>query len=994
MKNSLFFFNKCTNMSLRFFQMCCIFVLSLKLKSTMNIKIHNILVLLVLLLTIQVATGQGYERIFGGNKTDFGNALIETANGGYLIVGHSESFGEDNDFDVYLIRTDVQGEEIWSNIYDEGFIEHAYDVVATEDGGFLIIGDFKESGNQSSSVDAYLLKVDANGVQQWSRTYGQADADEYALSITASPNGDYLFTGYVEYENGNKDVYVVKVDNNGEEIWTKTIGGDQREEANAVVTFEDGYIIAGKADNDATNLIDAYIIRIDEDGEVIWEQNYGGFEMDEAKDVIISSQNEIVFTGLTNNNSNIYFVRLGADGSEIMNETFGGVFGDVGTSLVETQDGNFVITGYTETSASNVDVYLLKTTPDGNRLWEQSIGKEENADFGTSLSTTENGGFALVSYHFDFETVLGVSDISLIVTDAEGNINSTYIQGYVVQDNDEDCNVDNGVDTSLKDWIVTAEKEDITYFGTTNENGYYSILVDTGSYNVQVLPQNEYWTPCIPSYNPNITGAYDTLNLNFPINIGIDCPYLEVDVSTPILSDCNDVNYTVEYCNTGTRAAENAYIEVTIDSFLVGVNSSTIEIAEQEGNTFTFNLGTIEAGTCANFQINATLDCESFITGLSHQVSTHIYPDFVCVTPDPLWDGASIRVVGQCEEDNIKFNIKNIGDSPTEDSIQYFIVEDLIMLLKDSIHLDPSADKEITVPANGSTYRLVAMQSSGHPGQSFPTVAVEGCAADENIEISTGFVTQFPEDDADAFVSIHVQENIFSEEPAILSGYPKGYDEEHFIKANTDISYTIQFENTGLDMINTAVIRDTLLSSLDLKTVTMGSSSHPYKMETYGRGVLKVTFNNIALASGEKGYVKFKVAQKANNPENTIIDNRAAIYLDYNAPVFTNEVRHKVGGEDYIQFVTFTGIETVPVPNVEIKVVPNPFTEIARIEIAGKNYKTGRFSLYDMQGKLVRQQTFSGNQFEFSRGILTSGIYFYHLQADGDFLNSGKIVVQ
>lgn len=979
-------------MSLYSYQICRIFVLSIKLKSMMNFKLLNILTLLIALVICQIAKGQGYEKEFGGAKTDFGTALIQTPNGGYLIAGYSESFGADNDFDVYLIRTDAEGEELWSYIYDEGFIEHAYDIIATEDGGFLVLGDFKAS--QTASTDVYLLKVDANGMQEWSKTYGSPDFNEQGFSITQSAAGAYVLAGVVEYSEDNKDVFIIKTDAEGEEIWSKSIGGAQREEANTIVPYENGYIIAGKADNDATNLIDAYVLRIDENGDVIWERNYGGFEMDEAKDVLISSQNEIVFTGLTNNNSNIYFVRLDENGDEIMNETFGGVFGDVGASIVETDDGNFVIAGYTEVTASDVDVYLLKTSPDGNRLWEQNIGRAENVDFGTGLVKTAEGGFALTGYRSPFEDIFVISEVSLIVTDAVGNINSTYIQGYIIQDQNDNCSYDNDLDHPLKDWIVTAEKDELTYFGTSDENGFYSILVDTGSYTVKVLPQNEYWIPCIPSYNPNITGTYDTLMLNFPINEGVDCPYLEVDISTPILSDCEDVTYTIEYCNTGTGAAENAYVEVSIDSFLVALNSSSIEITAQEGNTFTFNLGTIEPGACERFQINATLACEDFITGLSHKVSAHIYPDLICAMPDPDWDGSSIRVTGECEGDNITFNIKNIGDNSTEDSIQYFIVQDLIMLLQEAVLLGPGVDKEIPLPANGSTYRIVAMQSDGHPGNSFPTVAVEGCATDEEVSISTGFVTQFHEDDADPFISIDIQEIVgFGEEPN-LRGYPKGYGEEHFISANTDISYHLRFENTGTDTIKSVVIRDTLPNSLDLGSVVLGASSHPYNFETYGQGILKITFPNIELASEEEGFIKFRVAQKADNPVDTRIANRAAVYLGYDAPVMTNEVWHKVGGEDYIEFVTITGNEEVNIPNVEINVFPNPFVETAKFDIKGKNYRTGTFSLYDVQGKLVHQTNFRGNQFDFSRGNLTSGTYFYHLQADGEFLNSGKIVVQ
>ena len=515
------------------------------------------------------------------------------------------------------------------------------------------------------------------------------------------------------------------------------------------------------------------------------------------------------------------------------------------------------------------------------------------------------------------------------------------------------------------------------------------------------MPQNSYWEPCIDDYNMNVTGLYDTLQLYFPINTGIACPYMEVDVAAPILSNCDDVTYSVEYCNTGTATAMEAYVEVSIGD-LIGVNETSIPIANQVDNTYSFNLGNLAAGDCGHFQINASLDCEGFITGLAHQITAHIYPDIICTAPDSTWDGSSIRVLGTCEADSIRFNIRNIGSNPTEDSLEYFIVEDFIMLLKDSVTLDPGAELPISIPATGATYRLVAMQAEGHPGNSRPTVAVEGCSTEDGAVISTGFVTMFPEDDGNPFISIDVQESFGSVEVPHLRGYPKGYGQEHYIRANTDINYHLLFSNTGTDTISRVVIRDTLPPTLDLTTIRPGASSHPYSFQVYGNGVLKFTFEDIALppSSGEEdlaalGFVKFKVSQIPDLEEGTSINNSAAVFMGYEEAIMTNEVFHTVGGDDDLDFVVVTGTENVYVPDIHIQVYPNPFVEAATFEINGNYpYSKGTFSLYDVNGRLIRQESFTKNRFEFSRNQLPAGLYFYHLEADGQLLNSGKLLVK
>jgi hypothetical protein len=380
-------------------------------------------------------------------------------------------------------------------------------------------------------------------------------------------------------------------------------------------------------------------------------------------------------------------------------------------------------------------------------------------------------------------------------------------------------------------------------------------------------------------------------------------------------------------------------------------------------------------------------------------VSARITPNEPCTPPNPDWDGASIRVSAQCEADSIRFFIRNDGNGGMEMPKNYIVIEDQVLLIQEPFQLDAGMERQKTVPNTGATYRLVAEQSAFHPGQSYPTVAVEGCT--QTGAYTTGQVTQFPEDDQDPFIDIDAQEIVGSDVlPADLRGYPKGYGDSSLISPNTDITYILFFANTGTDTIDRIVIRDTLSALLDVHSIVPGSSSHPYRWEVYGNGILKISFDDVQLLPGgsaadstRQGFVKFKLSQKPSNPEGALITNRAAVFFDNHAPRLTNATSHRVG--PFPQFITVSADEPGFVPGVKINVFPNPFVESAVFEVEGVELKEAELLIYDSNGRVVERKVFFGNRLEYHhKNRLTSGVYFYLLKSEGRLLNSGKITVR
>jgi uncharacterized repeat protein (TIGR01451 family) len=471
---------------------------------------------------------------------------------------------------------------------------------------------------------------------------------------------------------------------------------------------------------------------------------------------------------------------------------------------------------------------------------------------------------------------------------------------------------------------------------------------------------------------------------------------MTVDISAPFLRRCFDNNYYVHYCNEGTVTAEDASVEVVLDPNFTYVSSS-IPPASQNGNTLTFNLGDVAVNDCGNFHITANLSCDSTILGQTHCTSAHISPDSLCPPlPDPLWNGSSIETDVTCNGDSVTFTITNVGTGDMPAPLSYIIIEDEIVLMSDEFQLPAGQSATVTLPASGSTLRLEAQQAAAHPSGFASTGAtIEGCGG----WMSIGLFTQWAfDDDPDPFTDVDCQANIGSFDPNDKQGFPAGLGEEHLIEPGQDLEYLIRFQNTGTDTAFKVVIVDVLPPELDLATVRPGASSHPYTYGVTPEGWLTFTFDDIMLPDSNvnepasHGFVRFRASQVPGLGHGDYIENTALIYFDFNAPIQTNTYRHRIG-----QLNPWTVVGTEPPvfqPKTKVKVVPNPLTDSALLQVEGIEPGPLRLVLTDVSGKILRQQTTQGTGFEFQRGELQPGLYFFQIERNGERVASGKLMVR
>jgi len=387
----------------------------------MNYIEKKILMALVLFLIV-TSSLLGWTKTYGGNGVEEGNFVQQTSDGGYIVAGYTDSWGAGSK-DVYLVKTDENGDTLLIYLYGGTNDDYAKSVQQTSDGGYIIVGYSNSPG--AADWDIYLIKTDAIGSVVWEKYYGGTGAD-LGISVKQTNDGGYIIAGYTEsYGAGQYDIYLVKTDANGNTTWTKTFGGSSYDFGYSIEqTSDNGFIISGFTESYGAGGRDFYLIKTDANGIASWTKTFGGFNNDGANSVQQTSDGGYIIAGYTESygagSSDIYLIKTDANGIATFVKTFGGSNNDAAYSTQQTSDGGYIIAGYTESyGAGSNDFYLIKTDNNGITSWTETYGGNES-DVGRSVQQTNDGGYIVSGYTASFGA--GSRDIYLIKTDANGSV--------------------------------------------------------------------------------------------------------------------------------------------------------------------------------------------------------------------------------------------------------------------------------------------------------------------------------------------------------------------------------------------------------------------------------------------------------------------------------------------------------------------------------------------------------------------------------------------
>ena len=322
---------------------------------------------------------------FGGSEDDRGYSVQQTTDGCYVIVGTTKSYGNGG-FDTWLIKIDSKGNKLWDQTFGDELYEIGKSIYEISDGFIILaeisfFDGYPQPDPEYGHRALWLIQTDSDGNKEWDQIYG-GNLTEYADCVQQTADGGYIILGTTtSYGNGEYDVWLIKTDSEGNEIWNKTFGGSDSDKGNHVEqTTDGGYLIVGYTDsfgNDSSGVWstprDFWLIKTDSEGNEIWSKTFGGNDGDMGTHFSQTMDGGYIFTGATytfsRGSADIWLIKTDPDGNEEWNKTYGGIDNDYGRCVQQTKDGGYVIIGTTMTFGNGFhDGWLIKTDPEGNTV--------------------------------------------------------------------------------------------------------------------------------------------------------------------------------------------------------------------------------------------------------------------------------------------------------------------------------------------------------------------------------------------------------------------------------------------------------------------------------------------------------------------------------------------------------------------------------------------------------------------------------------------------
>ena len=342
-----------------------------------------------------------WQKNFGGSGEEEAYSIEETLDGGFIVAGYTYSNDidvmnkTDNSADFWILKLDSGGNIQWQKIFGGSNNEFAKSVIQTQDLGYLITGhtfsnDRDITLNKGMS-DAWVIKTDQNGIIEWQKTFGGSNED-YSNSIIEAKDGGFTFTGSSRSNNGDLtsnhgyfDIWVVKIQTNGDILWQKSIGDADTDLAFDIEqTLNNEYYVTGYSQSHEPGfkgLQDYIVLKLNPDGLLIWKKYYGGTESDQAHSIVATNDGGAIINGLsdsgngdvhnnhtiTNGETDFWIVKINSEGIIEWETTLGGSDSESSYSGTVTSDGGYVTAGYALSNDGDIsesfgfdDVWVVK----------------------------------------------------------------------------------------------------------------------------------------------------------------------------------------------------------------------------------------------------------------------------------------------------------------------------------------------------------------------------------------------------------------------------------------------------------------------------------------------------------------------------------------------------------------------------------------------------------------------------------------------------------
>ncbi len=365
-----------------------------------------------------------FEATFGGRHIDVATDVIVEKDGGFSIIGYTESFGNGQK-DIYVVRTDKYGNKIKSYAYGGGETDIANAAMRLKDGSTIIVGNTTSFGNRAQSI--YVAKIDPSWHLVWQRGIYR-DKDDYYSAKGVAPVSErsFLIAGYedhVKFFGSEVNGMVTGVRTDSKVYAMRFYGGEEDEIFNSIIAVKDGYVLAGKSETWGHGRFDAYVVKIDKSGKQRFARVFGYKYDEDAKQIIESNDGGYILIGTTDSDVNmrrdIFVVKLSSNGKRLWQYHYGTREEDEGFSITRAHGGGYILAGYTkDTKEFDKDVYLIKIDENGNALWERRYGGSRD-DVALKIKTIEDG-YVIVGYKESAQTFS--KDMYILKVDKNGRL--------------------------------------------------------------------------------------------------------------------------------------------------------------------------------------------------------------------------------------------------------------------------------------------------------------------------------------------------------------------------------------------------------------------------------------------------------------------------------------------------------------------------------------------------------------------------------------------
>ena len=379
---------------------------------------------------------------FGGSKNDVAKSVVSTLDGGFAVLGYTQSIDGDvtdkatEDYDFWMLKFDSEAQLEWNKTYGGSGDDRGSSIIETSDGGYALLGYSDSADGDVSSNngnrDFWLVKITASGVLSWQKSFGYAGLDE-GVSVIETSDNHLMLSGVLDVTasggEGNQgrlynrhaggDYWSIKITPIGDIVWSRFYGGTFTDSPTGIKeTLNNGFISVGGSDSNDVDIsnnkgsYDFWIVKSNLNGDIVWEKSFGGSEIDEARDIISDGNGNHIVVGDTRSNdqdvtfnngaADLWAIKVSNNGELLWSTSIGGSNFDVARSISTTFNNEFIIAGSSRSSNGDVsknqgqnDAWVLRLDNSGQLLWETTIGGSE-IDFSYDAVQINNGTIVAV----------------------------------------------------------------------------------------------------------------------------------------------------------------------------------------------------------------------------------------------------------------------------------------------------------------------------------------------------------------------------------------------------------------------------------------------------------------------------------------------------------------------------------------------------------------------------------------------------------------------